>query len=446
MKSSRAQGNERFGTAEVWRLLLRLAPPVMFAQLIQALYNIVDSYFIGRYSGDGLSALSVIFPVQLLVQALAVGTGVGVNTVMSGQYGQGDEAAARQTAGAGTVLSAASWAVFALLSCGIMGVFTKSTLQSPDAQIYARVYGRIVCGFSLGIFAEGTWSKVLQANGDMKTPMFAQVAGAAANILLDWLLIFGKGIFPEMGVAGAAVATVAGQFAAAAVVGVKACTRIPNLSVIKKYAAEIYRAGVPAILMNALCTVYIVALNYILVRFSDDAVTVLGLYYKLQTFCLIPVLGLTTCIVPVLSYNYAARQQARCREILWKSVGVAAVCMGIGTVLFEAVPRQLISVFSKSESVLNIGTTALRIIGASFVPIALSLVIPTYFQAIGRRVQSIVLVVLRQICLLVPLAWAFSHAGLNCVWLAFPVTEFLTAAAGVMLYVKAGEREAEGKI
>lgn len=222
----------------------------------------------------------------------------------------------------------------------------------------------------------------------MKTPMFAQVAGAAANILLDWLLIFGKGVFPEMGVAGAAVATVAGQFVAAAVVGGKACTRIPNLSVIKKYAAEIYRAGVPAILMNALCTVYIVALNYILVRFSDDAVTVLGLYYKLQTFCLIPVLGLTTCIIPVLSYNYAARQQERCREILWKSVSIAAVCMGIGTVLFEAVPRQLISVFSKSESVLNIGTTALRIIGASFVPIALSLVIPAYFQAIGRGCRA----------------------------------------------------------
>lgn len=157
MKSSRAQGNERFGTAEVWRLLLRLAPPVMFAQLIQALYNIVDSYFIGRYSGDGLSALSVIFPVQLLVQALAVGTGVGVNTVMSGLYGQGDEAAAKQTAGAGTVLSAASWAVFALLSCGIMGVFTKARCSRP--------MHRSTPAYTEGLSADSAWEFLRKARG-----------------------------------------------------------------------------------------------------------------------------------------------------------------------------------------------------------------------------------------------------------------------------------------
>lgn len=283
----------------------------------------------------------------------------------------------------------------------------KSTLKSPDAQVYARVYGRIVCGFSLGIFTESTWSKVLQAKGDMKTPMFAQVAGAVTNILFDWLLIFGIWIFSEIGVAGAAVATVAGQFIAAIIVSVKGCKSIPKFGIIKQLVKEIYKAGIPNILMNALCTIYIVALNYILVKFSYDAVTVLGLYYKLQTFCLIPVLGLTTCIVPILSYNYAAEQPKRCKEILWKSVIVAAVCMGIGTILFEAIPRPLLSIFSKSENVLNIGSLALRIIGASFVPIALSLIIPTYFQAIGKSIPSIVLVVLRQICLLIPLAWGY---------------------------------------
>lgn len=428
--------NSFFGTAKVWNLLLKLAPPVMFAQLIQALYNIVDSYFIGQYSGDGLSALSVIYPIQLLIQALAIGTGVGVNTIMSKYYGLGEEEKSKKIAGIGTFLSVVSWAVFALISCGIMGIFTKSTLKSPDAQVYARVYGRIVCGFSLGIFAESTFSKVLQSKGDMKTPMFAQIAGAATNILLDWLLIFGIWIFPELGVAGAAIATVAGQFVAAIIVGIKGYKKIPAFSVIKQYVKEIYKAGIPNILMNALCTVYIVALNYILVGFSDNAVTVLGLYYKLQTFCLIPVLGLTTCIVPILSYNYAAQERKRCKEILWESVMVAAVCMGIGTVLFETIPRPLLSIFSNDAEIISIGTVALRIIGASFVPISLSLIMPTYFQAIGKRIQSVALVVLRQIFLLIPLAWGLSFAGLTYVWLAFPITETISALVGYILYLK----------
>lgn len=427
--------NSFFKTAKVWNLLLKLAPPVMFAQLIQALYNIVDSYFIGQYSGDGLSALSVIFPLQLLIQALAIGTGVGVNTVMSKYYGLNENEKAKKVAGIGTFLAVVSWAVFAVLFCGLMGVFTKFSLNSYHSQGYARIYGRIVCGFSLGIFAESTWSKVLQAKGDMKTPMFAQVAGALTNILFDWLLIFGVWVFPEMGVAGAAIATVLGQFVAAAIVGVKGC-KLPVFKEIKLYVKEIYKAGIPNILMNALCTIYIVVFNFILVGFSDNAVTVLGLYYKLQTFCLIPVLGLTTCIVPILSYNYAAQERKRCKEILWKSVMVAAVCMGIGTVLFETVPRPLLSIFSNDAEILSIGTVALRIIGASFVPISLSLIMPTYFQAIGKRIQSVALVVLRQIFLLIPLAWGLSFAGLTYVWLAFPITEIISALVGYILYLK----------
>ena len=430
-------GNSLFGTEKPFRLLMRLAPPVMLAQLIQALYNIVDSYFIGQYSKEGLAALSVIFPLQLLISALAIGTGVGINTVMSKHYGLSDEQRAKETAGTGLFLSAVTWAVFALVSCGVMGWYTQISLASSTAQDYACTYGRIVCGFSFGIFLESNWSKVLQSKGDMKTPMAAQVIGAVTNIILDWLLIFGIGIFPELGVAGAAVATVIGQIAAAVITGLKGFHRIPKLSVVRKYVKPIYAAGIPNIIMNALCTVYIVALNLILVSFSDDAVTVLGLYYKLQMFCLIPVMGLTTCIVPILSYNYAAKKTDRCKAILWQAVAISAVCMAVGTVAFEIIPTPLLKIFAENEpAILEIGTIALRIIGVSFIPISVSLVVPTYFQAIGMGRQSIILTVLRQLGLLIPLAWVLSHFGLTYVWLAFPITEISTAVVAYALYRK----------
>lgn len=432
-----AQDNTFFGTEKVGRLLLRLAPPVMLAQLIQALYNIVDSYYVGQYSKDGLAALSVIFPIQLLISALAIGTGVGVNTVMSKFDGLSDRKSADETAGVGFFLSIVSYSIFALVTCSLMKIYAHISLSTPQAQEYACTYGRIVCGASFGIFLESNWTKVLQARGDMKTPMIAQVTGAVTNILLDWLLIFGIGFFPKIGIAGAAIATVIGQILAAVIVGVKAFHKVPTIKTAKQYIKPIYTAGIPNILMNALCTIYIVALNLILVSFSDDAVTVLGLYYKLQSFCLIPVMGLTTCIVPMLSYNYAAGYTDRCKAVLWNSVWIAAVCMGIGTLAFELFPTQLLQIFADGQAdILQIGTIALRIIGISFVPISVSLVIPTYFQAIGKGKQSITLTVLRQIGLLIPLAWAFSLIGLNYVWLAFPITELITAVIAYILYLK----------
>lgn len=431
------QSNSFFGTEKVSKLLLRLAPPVMLAQLIQALYNIVDSYFIGQYSKDGLAALSVIFPIQLLISAFAIGTGVGVNTLMSKYYGLSKEKEAKETAGAGFLLSIITWTIFAALFCAIMGIYTKLSLSVPQAQTYACTYGRIICGFSFGIFLESNWSKILQSKGDMKTPMIAQVVGAITNIVFDYLLIFGVGFFPELGVAGAAIASVMGQILAAVIVSFKGYQKIPSFQKLQDYIKPIYKAGMPNIIMNALCTIYIVALNLILVSFSDDAVTVLGLYYKLQMFCLIPIMGLTTCIVPILSYNYAADKVKRCKLIIWESVAISAVCMAIGTLAFEIIPTPLLRIFADNETtILEIGTIALRIIGISFVPISISLVIPTYFQAIGMGKQSIALTILRQIGLLIPLAWLFSFIGLEFVWLTFPITEVLTATVGLILYRK----------
>ncbi len=432
-----ADNNNFFGTEPIGRILAKLAPPIMLAQLIQALYNIVDSYYIGQYSVDGLAALSIIFPIQLLMSAIAIGTGVGVNTIMSKFDGLSRRNEADEVAGVGFWLSVISWVIFSIISCALMRIYAIASLSSVEAQNYAYTYGTIVCGLSLGIFLESNWTKVLQARGDMRTPMIAQIAGAVANIVLDWFLIFGIGFFPKLGIAGAAIATVIGQMLAAIIVGVKAFKKITPLKKCTVYTRQIYAAGIPNILMNALCTIYIVALNLILASFSDDAVTVLGLYYKLQTFLLIPVLGLDTCIVPILSYNYASGEVARCREIVRKSICISSVCMIMGTVLFELFPAELLGIFAKNDqAILSIGVPALRIIASGFIPIAVTIIIPTYFQALGKGPQSIFISVLRQIVLLIPLAWLFSLLGLEYVWLAFPITEYVVAAVSYWLYKK----------
>ena len=308
-----------FEEKNIWKVLFKVAPPVMLAQLILAMYNIVDSYFVGKYSGRGLTALSVIFPIQLIITAVAVGTGVGVNTNMSGCYAQNREERAHETAGVGSMLAFISWLVFAVISTVFMRAYVKTSAGSQEVVEYAVIYGKIVCIGSISLFMDGIWTKVHQAGGNMKRPMIAQILGALTNIVLDPVLIFGMGPVPEMGVAGAAYATVAGQTVAAAVTFYKGFYKIPPKEKILGYVKQIYSLGFPSIFMQILYTVYIVALNIILAGFSDSAVTVLGLYYKLQSFFFIPLIGLETCIVPLISYAYAQRDYGRCKGIMTDS-------------------------------------------------------------------------------------------------------------------------------
>lgn len=269
-----------FGTKKIGKILLRLAPPVMLAQLIQALYNIVDSLFVGRYSDSGLTALSIIYPIQLLMIAFAVGTGVGINTVMAAKLGTGNRKEADEYAGVGTPLAVVLWVLFAAVCWAIMPFYARMSTDSEAVIRDVITYGRIVCVFSFGLFLESIWTKVLQSNGDMKTPMFAQIIGAVTNIILDPILIFGMLGLPEMGIAGAAAATVAGQIVAALVVMKKGFKKSPAAKVYPNHVAEIFRLGIPNILMQSAYTFYILGLNLILAGFCDEAVTALGLYYK----------------------------------------------------------------------------------------------------------------------------------------------------------------------
>lgn len=400
--------SQMFATEKISRILLKIAPPVMLAQLIQALYNIVDSLFVGRYAETGLTALSIIYPIQLLMIALAVGTGVGINTVMAARLGTGERKAADEYAGVGTPLAAAMWLLFAAVCYFLMPAYAHLSTDSAQVAQEVTVYGRIVCVFSFGLFLESIWTKVLQADGDMKTPMVAQILGALTNIVLDPLLIFGLLGLPEMGIAGAAVATVAGQIVAALVVMPRGFRRSPALA---KYAAHIrtiFRLGVPNMLMQSAYTFYIFGLNLILATFSDQAVTALGLYYKWQTFFFIPLGAMQTCIVPLISFNYAARNVDRCRTTL--------------------------RVFSSDEQVIAIGTNGFHFIGVSFIPLVTSLIFPVFFQAVGFGLQSSLLTIIRTVCLFVPLGWLFSRFGLEWFWLTFPVTETFTTLAGCIFY------------
>lgn len=425
-----------FGTERIGKILSRIAPPVMLAQLIQALYNIIDSYFVGQFSGSGLTALSVVFPIQFIVTALAVGTGVGVNTQMSRLYAQGYKEDADRTAGTGTVLAVFTWALFAAAAVLIMKPYVTASAKSPEAIAYAITYGDIVCVGGLGMFLESVWTKVHQASGNMRLPMLAQIAGAVTNIILDPLLIWGWGAIPKMGIAGAAVATILGQVVAAAITGVTGFRRPPKRKALLRYVGPVYLLGYPYMMMQALATVYIVVLNVILAGFSDEAVTVLGLYYKMQTFFFIPLFGLQTCIVPLLSYNYARGNYSRCRRVMKDSVVTALGFMLVGVLCFAFIPGALIGIFSRDAVVLEIGKSAFRIIGLSFPSAVLSLMMPVFFQAIGAARPSILLAVTRQVFCLIPIFWLLSRLGMQYTWLAFPVAETITGALGTILYFR----------
>ncbi|HJB28985.1 MAG TPA: polysaccharide biosynthesis C-terminal domain-containing protein [Candidatus Blautia faecavium] len=382
---------EFFGNERISKILFKLAPPVMLAQLIQALYNIVDSLFVGRYSDSGLTALSIIYPIQLLMIALAVGTGVGINTVMAARLGVGNKKEADEYAGTGTPLALALWLLFSFVCWFLMPAYAKMSTDSPAVINDVVIYGRIVCVFSFGLFLESIWTKVLQANGDMKTPMVAQIVGAVTNIVFDPLLIFGLFGLPEMGIGGAAAATAAGQIAAALIVMKKGFRKPPAKKLFPHHVSNIFRLGMPNILMQ-------------------------------------------TCIVPVISFNYAAKNIDRCKKVLKSAILFGLSLISIGTICFLCIPGQMLLVFTSDKTVIEIGKIGFHFVGISFLPMVTSLIFPVFFQAIGASLKSSLLTIIRTVILFVPLGFLFSRFGLTWFWLTFPVTEILTSLAGAFYY------------
>ena len=435
----------KMGTAPMLPLIFSMALPAMFSMLVQALYNIVDSYFVAQVSEKALAAVSLAFPLQNLLIAFAVGTAVGVTSLISRRLGEGRQDEANSAATHGVVLAICTWVLFALYGAFFSTPFFELFETDQEIIRMGSSYISICCVFSFGIFVEVTLEKTLQATGNMIWPMIFQLIGAITNIFLDPIMIFGLLGFPAMGVAGAAIATVTGQITAMVVASLVITFRDhdihisfrnfrPNPKIIK----DIYIVGVPSIVMQSIGTVMTMALNGILSSFSTAAYTVFGLYFKLQSFVFMPVFGLNQGLLPILGYNYGARNKHRMMSAFRSGCVIALVIMAAGMVVFLAFPQWLLGIFNASDELLEIGIPALRIICTCFLFAALGIVASTLFQAVGRGIYSLIVSLMRQLVVLVPAAWILAQVTHQVfyVWWAFPIAECFSLVVSLVLFLR----------
>lgn len=423
----------KMGTMPVNKLLLSMAIPMMISMLVQALYNVVDSMFVARVSEDALSALSLAFPVQNLMIAVAVGAGVGVNAALSKSLGEHNYDAVNKIANNGIFLTAIHFAVFAVLGLSLSRVFFEMQIDAAEADIinFGTAYLRICCGASFGLFGEIIFERLLQSTGRTFYTMITQLIGAAINIVLDPILIFGLFGFPRLEVAGAAIATVIGQIVAMLATLYFNIRHNPEVHIHMKgfrpdggTIRRIYRVGVPTMVMNAIGSVMVFGMNQILISFTKTATAVFGVYFKLQSFIFMPIFGLNNGMVPIISYNYGARNKERILKTIKLSVIYAMLIMLAGFAVFQMMPDKLLLLFDASEEMLAIGTTALRIISLSYLIAGYCIICGSVFQAFGKGMLSLMVSVVRQLLLLLPVAFLLSLSGnLNAIWFAFPIAE-----------------------
>ncbi len=425
----------KMGVMPIPKLLFNMAIPMVVSMIMQALYNIVDSAFVGMYSTHALEAVSIAFPIQNLMIAFATGTGVGINALLSRHLGEKKFEEADTTANTGLFLAICSYALFALMGLTIVRPFFS--MQSDIAEVvnYGEEYLTIIllCGF--GIFGEITNERLLQATGRTVYSMITQGTGAIINIILDPIMIFGYFGMPALGVKGAAIATVIGQcvaFALALIFNIKVNKEI-NIKVSKifkpklKEIAKIYEIGIPSIIMSSITSFLTVGMNLILKKFSEDAITVYGVYFKLNSFIFMPIFGLNNGMVPILSYNYGARKPDRIKKTIKLGMSCAVAYMLVGLAVFELIPNKLLMIFSASENVMSIGVVALRIIGLSFLFAGIGIVSSTVFQAIGNPLHSLLISVLRQLVIILPVAYLLSLTGsVDNVWWSYPIAEVVS--------------------
>lgn len=434
--------NNKMGSAPMFKLIMSMSLPAMFSMIIQALYNIVDSIFVAQINENALTAVSLAYPVQMLIISVAVGTGVGLNSIVSRRLGEGKQEEADSAASHGLFLGIATWVIFALLGLFLTDTFFHMFTDDPEIFAMGTQYLSCVLIFSVGVFVELNLEKTLQATGNMIYPMLFMLVGTVTNIILDPLFIFGIGFFPKLGVLGAAVATVIGQifsmiFSIYVMFRKEHDVHIHfrhfrfNLDTIK----NIYAVGFPSIIMQSISSVMIFFMNGILIAFSNSAVSVLGVYYKLQSFVFMPVFGLTHGVMPIIGFNYGAKKKKRMLSALKYGCLIAFVIMLAGTALFWILPKQLLQMFNAGDAMLSIGVPALRTISICFIPATIGIMFTTLFQAVGKGIRSLFISVLRQLVVLLPAAYLLSFAGLSYVWYAFPIAEVVALAAAILLYV-----------
>ena len=444
----------KMGVMPMNRLILNMSVPIMISMLVQALYNVVDSWFVSKLSQDALNAVSLAFPVQNLMIAVGVGTAVGINALLSRSLGQGDREKVDRTAVNGIFLAALSCLAFVVL--GLTGSRFFYTVQTdiPGIVNYGTDYLTICCGASIGLFGAVTLERLLQATGQTMYSMVSQAVGAVTNIILDPILIFGLGPFPRMEVAGAALATVIGQFLSCGVSIFFNLARNPDIHFSFRgfrphgqTIREIYSVGLPGIVMQSIGSVMVFGMNQILIAFTDTATAVLGVYFKLQSFFFMPVFGLCNGMVPIVAFNFGARIPERMVKAIKLSAMYATLLMVIGFAVFQVFPSPLLELFQSEEGaatggLLAIGVPALRIISFSWLLAGFDIVCGSVFQALNHGLLSLTTSLVRQLVVLLPTAFILARTlGLEAVWLSFPISELFSCALCIIFLAKVYRRD-----
>ncbi len=438
----------KMGTKAMFPLLMSMSLPAMFSMLIQALYNIVDSIFVSQIGQDALNAVSLAYPLQMVMISFAVGTAVGVNSLIARRLGAKRYDEASDAATHGIMIAIATWVMFVLIglffSKGFIDLFTNDNTVIT----YGTQYLNVVLIASLGCLVSVMGEKTLQATGNMIIPMLTQLLGAVVNIILDPFFIHGYWIFPKLEVLGAAVATVIAQFCSmffiiAILVFKKHDIKInfrsfkPKFIVIK----NIYVVGFPAIIMQCIGSVMVSGINFIIATFAPSVAVekaytnVFGIYFKLQSFVFMPVFGLSQGTSPIIGYNYGAKNKKRMYQALKLGLIVAVVIMMLGFILFQFGSPWLLSLFEANKTTLDVGVPALKIISLCFVPAAVGITFSTMFQAVGKGLRSMFLSIMRQLLVLLPTAFIIARNSLENMWYAFPIAEVFALVVAILFFI-----------
>lgn len=452
----------KMGVKPMLPLLLGMSLPAMFSMMIQALYNVVDSIFVARFHPDALQAVSLAYPLQLILISFGVGTAVGVNSLIARRLGAKNYKEANAAATTGLVLALINWLIFLLI--GLLFARRFIALFTSDATVieYGRQYLTVVLCFSLGMVTSCMGEKILQSTGNMIFPMITQLIGAIVNIIFDPLLIFGIGFFPRLGVLGAAVATVFGQFCSMTFILIVLFVKKHDVKITfkgfrlqKDVLKNIYAVGFPAIIMQSIGSVMVSGINAIIsiaditAEYAAAYINAFGIYFKLQSFVFMPVFGLNQGVSPIIGYNYGAHNKKRMYSAFRLGIIIAAAIMAAGTLLFQLAPEWLLSLFqsdaatdSAANSLLvEVGVPVLRIISLSFIMAALGIMFSTLFQAIGKGFYSMIMSVSRQLVILLPVAFLLSKVNMTAMWYAFPIAEVVCLGIAIIFFIKLQRNE-----
>ena len=435
------------GVENIGSLICKMSIPIMFSMMVMALYNVVDSIFISHYSAKYLASLSIVFPLQMGIIAVCSGTAIGINSLTSRYLGAGNTDKANKVAITGMWLEIISSLVFILFGIFFSGVFANAFSSDPEITNGTKAYLSICLIISTPLMFSSVIERLMQAEGDSIHPMIVQIVGALINIVLDPVFIFGIGPFPEMGVAGAALATVLGQIVGCIIAYIFyrriniLSARIHNLIKFKpekQTIKEIYKVELPSIVLQGLTGISTLLMNIIIVAFSDIAVAVFGLYFKVQSFLYMPLFGLNSGVIPIVGYNYGAKNKDRVIKTVRIAMAIGCSVMLLGTLLFQFFPNLILSPFKTTEEMNKIAYVAFRIISIGFIFSAIAIVINGFFMGIGAGVSAMSVNLARQLILLVPLAFFLSKTalGISGVWVAFPISEVLSTILAYALFIK----------